>query len=709
MSGYMKLTLKSVENIVENGMGEFSTYVLLSRAIPDIRDGLKPSYRRVLWTMHEMKATKFTKSSTVWGKVMAVHPHGSTYPTMVNMTQKDGQLNTYLVGKGNFGLHSSELAYASDRYTEAKLSEISVEMMEDSKKHGVKMIDNYDSTLKLPEVFPVKYPNILAYAQSGIGVGFSSSIPSFNITELCEATIEYIKNGKKTYLVPDFGTKAYIINDENIVKTINDDGRGSIVQRARVEMQGRDIIIREIPYDTTREKIIEKILKLYKEDKLKEINNVDDSSGLSGMEVIITAKKGVDMDRLLEKLYINTPMQSTYSANMMVVNTKGLPELKGVWSIVEEWLVWRRQVIKDMLKYDVELKQAQLEILYGLNIIKDDLEAVITLIRTSTDADVISNLQKQFGLSKIQAERIAELKLRNLTTTFIKKQMSSIGNLEVEVEKNNKAIDSVEIQNKMIISDLKETIKKYGKERQTEIIERESISQLEKEVKSDLQVPNDYNVRVFVTKENYIKKIPLTSLRGDQTLKLKDTDSIIREIETTNSEEILIFTDKQNVYKKRLSELEDCKPNQLGSYIPNEISLESGETILAVLPLSESSKYVLIGYEDGKVAKIDVESYRTKQNRSVLKNGYADKSALLFDILGTENVDIIAFADNKKVVLMNTETINSKSAKTTQGVTFIKLKDGCTVEKYEFAEKSELPEKEYYRLKSAGTGKYIKK
>ena len=250
-------------------------------------------------------------------------------------------------------------------------------------------------------------------------------------------------------------------------------------------------------------------------------------------------------------------------------------------------------------------------------------------------------------------------------------------------------------------------ITKYGAERKTEVIYEDRLTDVIKILK-EKSIP-DYNVKVFVTKENYVKKMALTSLRQAGILNLEDSDEIILEVETTNTEEILIFTDKQNVYKKRLSELEDCKPNQLGSYIPNEISLECGETILAVLPLSESSKYVLIGYEDGKVAKIDVESYRTKQNRSVLKNGYADKSALLFDILGTENVDIIAFADNKKVVLMNTETINSKSAKTTQGVTFIKLKAGCTVEKYEFAEKSELPEKEYYRLKSAGTGKYIKK
>ena len=295
----MNTEKKLLEDIVTDNMGEYSTYVLLQRAIPDIRDGLKPSYRRALWAMKEMGATKLTKSANIAGEVMRYHPHGSTYPTMVGMAQKDGQLNPYIIGKGNFGSHASELMYASDRYTEMKLSEISLDMMADTNKDGIDFIDNYDSTRKMPEVFPVRYPSILAYAQSGIGVGFSSSIPSFNTVELNEAVIKFIESEEKTLLIPDFGTKGYVIKDKSIVKSINENGRGSIKQRARAEIDGMEIIITEVPYGTTKEKIIKRIKDLIRQDKLKEVRDIEDGSGLAGLEIIVTAKRGTDMELLL--------------------------------------------------------------------------------------------------------------------------------------------------------------------------------------------------------------------------------------------------------------------------------------------------------------------------------------------------------------------------------------------------------------------------
>lgn len=700
----MKTNSELLENIVTDKMGEYSTYVLLSRAIPDIRDGLKPSYRRIIWAMHEMKATKFTKSANIAGEVMRYHPHGSTYPTMVGMAQADGQLNPYLIGKGNFGNHASELAFASDRYTELKLSEISLEMIADSKKKGVKLIDNYDSTRKIPEVFPVKYPSILAYAQSGIGVGFSSSIPSFNTTELCEATIKYIKDNTKTMLVPDFGTKGYIIKDDAVIKSINETGRGSIIQRAKAEIDGNEIIITEIPYDTTKEKIINKIIDLHKKDKLREIRNIDDMSGLSGMSVIITAKKNTDMKVLLEKLYQNTPMQTSYSSNMMVLNTDGLPELKGVWSIIDEWHLWRRSVILKMLRNDSDIKKRNLEILKGLENIKDEIEEVIRVIRSSTDENVIANLSKKFELSDLQAERISELKLRNLTTTFIQKQLKDIKSLEKAIKENEKAIKSDKIKDEMIIKDLERIISKFGKERQSSIILKEDVLKKQAKIPAEPEF-EEFNVRVFVTKENYLKKIPLTSLRGDFEIKTKHGDEIIREIETVNSEEVLIFTDKRNVYKKPIYEIENSKPSDLGIYVPNIIELEKGENILFILPLKSEHSSILMGYDDGRIAKISVQSYRTKQNRSVLRNAFADKIPILFKGL-TEDIDLFAVATNKKAVLMNTEKIGEKMTKTSQGNVFIKLKDGETVEKYVVS--PELKDVEYYRLANAGVGKYLK-
>lgn len=700
----MNTEKKLLEDIVTDNMGEYSTYVLLQRAIPDIRDGLKPSYRRALWAMKEMGATKLTKSANIAGEVMRYHPHGSTYPTMVGMAQKDGQLNPYIIGKGNFGSHASELMYASDRYTEMKLSDISLDMMSDTNKDGINFIDNYDSTRKMPEVFPVRYPSILAYAQSGIGVGFSSSIPSFNTVELNEAVIKFIESGEKTLLTPDFGTKGYVIKDKSIVKSINEKGRGSIKQRARAEIEGMEIIITEVPYGTTKEKIIKRIKDLIRQDKLKEVRDIEDGSGLAGLEIIVTAKRGTDMELLLEKLYQDTPMESSHSANMMVLNTDGLPELMGVWGIVDEWLKWRRGVIHRMLEHDTKIKKRNLEILYGLDIIKDDLEEVVEIIRKSTDANVIKNLMKEFGLSKMQAERIAELKLRNLTTTFIKKQIDTISKLEKAVAKNEKAMKSDAIKNKMIIKDLEDINKKFGKERQSEIITESEVEENRIEIPVEDE-HGDYNVRVFITEEHYIKKIPLTSLRGATDIKTKHSDKIIKEVETINVEEVLIFTDKGNVFKKRLYELPDHKPSDLGTYVPSIIDLAKDERILYITALNSEHSSVLIAFEDGRVAKVDIDAYRTKTNRSVLRNAFADKTPLLFKVL-SEDIDLMAIAEDEKTVLLNTEIISSKATRGTQGNIFIRLRDDVKVKEYRV--NPDFDGFEYYRLKSAGTGKYWK-
>ena len=685
-------------------MGEYSTYVLLQRAIPDVRDGLKPSYRRALWAMKEMGATKLTKSANIAGEVMRYHPHGSTYPTMVGMAQKDAQLNPYIIGKGNFGSYASELAYASDRYTEMKLSEISLDMMADTNKNGIDFIDNYDSTRKMPEVFPVKYPSILAYAQSGIGVGFSSSIPSFNIIELNNAVAKYIETGEKTNLVPDFGTKGYVIKDKSIVKSINEKGRGSIKLRAKAEIDGLEIIITEVPYSTTKEKIIKRIKDLVKQDKLREVRDVEDGSGLSGLEIIVTAKRGTDMELLLEKLYQDTPMESSYSTNMMVLNTDGLPELMGVWGIVDEWLKWRRGVIHRMLEHDTKIKKRNLDILYGLRNIKDDLEEVVEVIRGSTDKNLIKNLMDKFSLNKLQAERIAELKLRNLTTTFIKKQIETIGKLEKAVKRNIEAMESDLIKNKMIIKDLKDVNEKFGKERHSEIITKSEVEENRVEIPVEDEF-GDYNVRVFITEENYIKKIPLTSLRGASDIKTKHSDKIIHEVETTNIEEVLIFTDKGNVFKKRLYELPDHKPSDLGTYVPSIIDLDKDERILYITALNSEHSSMLIAFEDGRVAKVDIEAYRTKTNRSVLRNAFADKTPLLFKVL-SEDIDLMAIAEDEKTVLLNTEIISSKATRGTQGNIFIRLRDDVKVKEYRV--NPDFDNVEYYRLKSAGTGKYWK-
>lgn len=703
----MKTTNKDLEYIIRDNMGQYSTYVLLSRAIPDFRDGLKPSYRRALWAMHEMKATRFTKSANIAGEVMRYHPHGSTYPTMVGMSQTDGQLNPFIIGKGNFGQHASELAFASDRYTEMKLSDISIDMMTDVKKDGVDFVSNYDGTRKIPEVFPVKYPTILAYAQSGIGVGFSSSIPSFNTTELCEAIIKRIEDNKQTLLVPDFGTGAYIINDPDVIKSINETGSGSINQRAKVELDkdNREIIIKEIPYATTKEKIIERIIKLSKEDKLKEVVKVEDTSGLKGLEIIITAKRGVDLEQLLEKLYQMTPMQASYSTNMMVINRRGLPEKMGVWSLIAKWLDWRTDTYQRMILKEIKTKNTHLEVLYGLSNIKDDLEDVIKNIRSSTDNNVIENLMKEFPLTELQAERVSGLKLRNLTTTFIKKQLESIKDIEEEIQNLEWTVEKPQRVHKLIVQDMKDVIAQFGTPRKSQLIDKSVVTKKAK--LSPVNTVEEYNVKVIVTKDGYVKKIPLTSLRGNAEIQFKEGDFLTSETDTDNGEELLIFTNKQNVYKKQLNDLNDTKPKDLGNYIPSLIDLEEGEEIQGIITLSKGTKYVLLGFEDGKVAKVNVEAYRTSTKRSKLKNGVVGKMIVLLTTL-TDDVDIMSISESDKAIVTNTSMISAKNSKATQGITNQKLKAGESIKTLLVLQEGEEDNREYYRVQSAGAGKKFK-
>ena len=704
---------QEVGSTIRDYMMEYSKAVIMERAIVSLEDGLKPSQRLELWALHKSgirSDSRRSKSLRAVGEAMKYIPHGDSgiYNAMARMSQPDTFLYPLIDGKGNMGTHTSrDTKPASPRYSEIRLSKFGEDLFENIDKDAVDFIDNFDNTLKQPSLFPTKFPSILSFNSEGIAVGYASKIPSFNITEIVDATIKEINGEKYDYLIPDFPTGGKIIYNERELKAMNDGGKGKLSVRARYIVDDGRIVITEIPYSTSREAIIEKILDLAKSGKLNEITDVRDSTGINGMSIEIDIRKNTNIELLMAKLYNNTPLQDNFNSNMNVIYKDNIYQT-GVHDIIVKWLEFRKNTIRRMAKYDYNKKSNDLLYIEALNKVLLDIDKAIAIIKNSIDDnDTIEQLMKSFEISKEEAIKVSNFKLRNLNKSYISNKTKQESLLRQQTKNLKEIIDSDEKIKEYIIQDLKNVKEKYGAERKTEVIYEDRLTDVIKILK-EKSIP-DYNVKVFVTKENYVKKMALTSLRQAGILKLKDSDEIILEVETTNTEEILIFTDKQNVYKKRLSELEDCKPNQLGSYIPNEISLESGETILAVLPLSESSKYVLIGYEDGKVAKIDVESYRTKQNRSVLKNGYADKSALLFDILGAENVDIIAFADNKKVVLMNTETINSKSAKTTQGVTFIKLKDGCTVEKYEFAEKSELPEKEYYRLKSAGTGKYIKK
>ncbi|MDR4281747.1 DNA topoisomerase, partial [Bacillus subtilis KCTC 1028 = ATCC 6051a] len=430
----MTTTNKNIEQIIENNMMEYSAYILLDRALPDLRDGLKPVHRRILYSMYLQKAFKFTKSANVAGQVMKLHPHGSSYGSMVGMVQKDRHIIPMLEGKGNFGQYTSrDLMPAADRYSEVKLSEISIDMMQNFDKNVVDFIDNYDGTMKMPEVLPVKFPSILAYSNSGIGVGFSSSIPSFNLKELTEAIVKYIETGEKTVLVPDFATGGLIVKEDNVFRQLNEEGRGTVKIRGKAEIVKNEIHITEIPYSTTREAIIEKIVELNKAGKLKEVTDVKDLTGLKGMLITITARRNTDMNVLLEKLYKFTPLQSTFSANMNML-VDDLPKVLGVWQTIDKWLEWRTTCIKRGLSHDIETMTRKLHLLQGLEKVLLDIDEAIEIIRRSSQDQIEPNLQKHFGIDFEQAKEVANMKLRNINREYIIKKIEDIDKFEKTIE-----------------------------------------------------------------------------------------------------------------------------------------------------------------------------------------------------------------------------------------------------------------------------------
>ena len=696
----MNNEVKFLEDIVEDNMAEYSAYVLLSRAIPDIRDGLKPSHRRIIWAMEKMGARKLSKSAQISGETMKIHPHGDVYGTMVGMTQVDAHFNPYIIGKGNFGLHASDLAPASSRYSEAKLSDVAKNMIDDVSKRGVNMVKTYDGERTIPEVFPVTYPSVLGYSQSGIGVGFSSNIPSFNPTELCSAIIKYILEGEKEELIPDFTTGGSIIHNEGAIKSINQSGKGTIRMRAKTRVEDDSIYIKEVPYTTTIDKIEDRILSLHREGKLKEVKGVHNTTDIDGVGLKVTVKGNADTEQVLEKLYQNTPMESTFSANMMILGLDGLPKQMGVWEIIEEWLSWRTGVIKLELSHEVRAKKDRLNAIEGLMSIKDHLDEVIEIIRGSSEKDVEKNLMKKFPINEKQAEYIVNLKLRNTTKTYIEKLSKDVESLKEEIHERTEIINKREKLLDVIVGDLESFIEKYGSERVSEVISDEKLQEHVDSLMVDIEEAEDYNVRVYVTDEGYVKKIPLTSLRGDFSIRTKSSDYVVDSFDTKNSGELLIFTDSNNVYKKRLCELSDDKPSTLGAYMPGELGLKD-ENILYICVLDDDSKWLLVGYEDGRLAKIELDAYETKTNRTMLKNAYG-KQKPVFMASVAEDKDILVQSTDTRTVLINTSVVSPKKSKTSQGNKVINLKPDCHTESIELVGDTE--ELEYYRVKNTGVG-----
>lgn len=654
---------KEIEDIIESNMMGYSQYVIKNRALPDLYSGMKPIHLKILWSMYENKTFNFTKSANVSGKVMVYSPHGDCYETIVNMVQKDRHKYNLIEGQGNWGSHcSTDMQYAASRYTECKLSPLGIDCMEGISKNMVEMIDNYDNSHKMPKYLPTKFPLILCMASSGIAVGMANDSPSFNLEDVCNATISYLQGEQIPLLIPDFATGGYLVYDEKEIKSVNSEGKGRIKLRAKYKIEGNTIIINEIPYGITVESIIDKIINEHKKGKLKEITNVLNQTGIKGLSIEITCKKGTDLDKLMAKLYTITPLESYFNVNMNIL-LKGSPIVLGVHDTIKEWIKFRMICISNGIKFDISKMEKELHLLRGLKKILLDIDKAISIIRHSKDIE--KELMEHFNIDNEQANYIINMKLRNINKNYIIKQISDIEGMESKLKSLKDIInDSSEI-NKIIIKDLKEVMKKFSKPRRSQIIHESKIPEVQEE-----DFIEDYNCKILYTKQNYIKKL----LRTSDDQKLRDGDEIIEEIQSTNKSTLLLFTNKANRYKISCHELETHKPSILGEYIPNIIDLEQDEEVIKIISLEDETKangYIISVYENGRIAKIDIQSYISANKK--LQNCYSIKSKLI-DIFYTEkDVDIFLLSKEGKGLILNTSCFNSKKSKDSQGDIAINL------------------------------------
>ncbi len=659
----------------------YAMSVILSRAIPEI-DGLKPSHRKLLYTMYKMNllGSTRTKSANIVGQTMRLNPHGdaSIYETMVRLARGNETLLCPLVdSKGNFGkAYSRDMHYAAARYTEAKLEPICNELFRDIDKNTVDFVDNYDSTTKEPVLLPVTFPSILANVSLGIAVGMASSICSFNLKELCETTIELIKNQEHnisdTLIAPDFVGGGTIIYDKKAIEDVYNTGRGSIKVRAKYKYD-KDyncIDIYQIPPTTTAEAIIDKIIERIKSGTFKEISDIRDETDRQGLKITIDLKRGVDADKLMQKLYKSTPLEDSFSCNFNVL-INGYPRVLSVRDILIEWIRFRGKCVFRRISFDLEKAKDKLHLLKGLEKILLDIDKAIAVIRnTEEESEVVPNLMVEFGIDKTQAEYVAEIKLSHLNREYIMKRLKDIDNLNSSIADMEDTLSSKAKIRKVIIKELEEVIKKYAIERRTDILYASEIEETEQEE----EVP-DYPVNVFFTRDGYFKKITPQSLRMSGEQKLKEGDEIILQTETSNAKEVLFFTDRHQVYKAKMADFGDTKASVLGDYVPSKLSMEEGENAIFAAVLNNGYEgYMLFFFENGKAAKVNLSSYATKANRKKLIKAYSDKSPLVQILKLDEDKDLVIETTAGRYLLFNTALISPKAMKDTQGVGCMTLK-----------------------------------
>ena len=681
---------QKIGNTLEENYMPYAMSVIMSRAIPQI-DGFKPSHRKLLFTMYKMGllGSARTKSANIVGQTMKLNPHGDSaiYETMVRLSRGyEALLHPYIDSKGNFGkFYSRDMAYAASRYTEAKLDSVCNELFRDIDKDTVDFVDNYDNTMKEPTLLPATYPSVLVNANTGIAVGMASSICSFNLKEVCLTTIELIRDSNYditlTMPAPDFTGGGQIIYSKDIFDNIYETGKGSFKVRSRYsyDKSANCIDIVGIPQTTTCEAIIEKVIDLVKTNKIREISDIRDETGLDGLKITIDLKKGTDADKLMQRLYKMTTLEDSFSCNFNVL-ISGVPQVLGVKNLIEEWVAFRVECVRRRTYFDLHKKKDKLHLLEGLKFILLDIDKAIKIVReTKEEKEVVPNLMIGFGIDEIQAEYVAEIKLRHLNEEYILKRTEEIETLEKDIAELESILNSKTKVKNIIIKELKAVADKYGQPRKSMLLYANEIEEVVVE-----DVP-DYAVNLFFTKEGYFKKITPLSLRMGGEQNLKENDEIVESIESTNNIDLLFFTNKSQVYKAKASDFPDTKASVLGTYIQAHLGMDDGETPVKMIATKDYKGILIVAFENGKLAKISLEAYATKTNRKKLTGAYSDKSPLVGICCLNEEKQLLLTASSGRMMLIHSENLSIKSTRNTQGVNVMRFQKGhrlMSIEQY---------------------------
>ena len=699
-------TEQAISETLELNYMPYAMSVIVSRAIPEI-DGFKPSHRKLLYTMYKMGLLTGgrTKSANIVGQTMRLNPHGDAaiYETMVRLAKgNETLLHPFVDSKGNFGkVYSRDMAYAAARYTEAKLDSICAEVFKDIDSDTVDMVDNYDATMKEPALLPTTFPNVLVSANQGIAVGMASNICSFNLREVCDTAIALMKNPDHDILEtlpgPDFSTGGELLFDEAATREIYSTGRGSFRLRAkwRYVKDGNLIEITEIPYTTATEVIMDKVAELIKAGKIKEIADMRDETDLGGLKLTIDLKRGVDPEKLMQKLFRLTPLQDSFPCNFNIL-IAGMPRVMGVGEILDEWTAWRTDCVKRRIFFQVQKKEDRLHLLKGLERILLDIDKAIAIIReTELESEVVPNLMIGFGIDEIQANYVAEIKLRNINKEYILKQTRAIDDLEGEIADLKDTLNSPRKLKNVIIKELQAVADKFGQPRRTEILYDAQETAPEEED----DVP-DYGVTVFVSKEGYLKKMTAQSLRMSGEQKFKEGDSLSFSQETTNRAEFLVFTDRYQCYKSRLSDFDDGKASQLGDYLPQKLGFEAGENLVALVFCGDYKGFVLFFFENGKAAKVPLSAYETKTNRKKLTGAYSDRSPLIKVVALDTDEQMAVYSTDGRAAIFSTAQLLPKTTRNTQGVAVMTLKKKAALRDAVLLSQSGIVNESRYRTKT---------